>query len=166
MPLLACMFLANNVVLSFWLDPKQSSWRFILLEMKEQDWLVSSPHPSQFAQICEPLREEAWLHVSRALSIRVTGSGAPVLSCVTGDAGLLRTKARGSGALWLTACSFWRVHCDFWQRKEGIRTKQGKEEFVYFFPPAKSLVPVAKNITLIYKTNTNLIIYHLKFNSE
>lgn len=75
MPLLACMFLANNVVLSFWLDPKQSSWRFILLEMKEQEWLVSSPHPSQFAQICEPLREEAWLHVSRALSIRVTGRG-------------------------------------------------------------------------------------------
>lgn len=75
MPLLACMFLANNVVLSFWLDPKQSSWRFILLEMKEQEWLVSSPHPSQFAQICEPLREEAWLHVSRAMSIRVTGRG-------------------------------------------------------------------------------------------
>ena len=39
----SCMLLADNVVLSFRLDPKQSSWRFLLLEMKEQEWRVSAP---------------------------------------------------------------------------------------------------------------------------
>ena len=46
---------------------------------------------------------------------------------------LTQNKSKRLGALWLTACSFWRAHCDFWQRKEGIRTKQGKEEFVISF---------------------------------
>lgn len=87
-PLLACMFLANNVFLSFWHVPKQSSW-CSLYSGDEGVRLISFslPHPSQFAQICELLREEVCLHVSQALPFRVTDKQAGpqrwTVSCVT-----------------------------------------------------------------------------------
>lgn len=107
------------------------SWRW----RSRSDWFLppTPPNSLKFAS----RSEEAWLHVSRALSIRVTGSGALALSCVTGDAGLLRTKARGSGALWLTpALSEESIVISDRGRKEFGQNKGRKNLFISFHQPS------------------------------
>lgn len=167
-PLVAYMFLANNF-LSFWHYPEPSGWHFILPEMKEQEWVqFSLPYPFLFAQTCELFGEESFRHVSQALSIRLIDKQAGpwhwTVSFV--DATILRMKARESESLWLMVCSFLKNALWFLTEKGRNSDKTREGRICYFLPPANSLVPVAKNITLIYKTNINLIIYHLKFNSE
>lgn len=148
---------------------------FLLLEMKEREWLVLlSLPPSPCAQIWELLWAETCLHASQALSIRGTdvnwenrqAGRALALNCVMCRLWFTQNES-GAVRISLTHGVFFLKRALWCLTEEGRNSDKTREgRICYFLPPAKSLVPVPKNITLMYKTHTNLIIYHLKFDRE